>query len=60
MTEGYWRFCDMLKLTRIATQTITAPPQTERVVIEQHTENDEYRVRQLNTVLEEAEKNRWD
>lgn len=56
MTEqGYWRFCDILERTRVTSPTIASAPQTERVVLEQHTGSGAYRTRPLDAVADEAE-----
>jgi hypothetical protein len=57
MTEadGYWRFCDIIERTVITSPTITSPPQTERVVLEQHTGTGDYRIRLLQDVTLEAD-----
>jgi hypothetical protein len=52
--SGYWRFCEILERTRITTPTVTAPPETQQVVLEQHTVTGEYRVRPLKEVAKEA------
>lgn len=52
--EGYWRFCDIVERTRVTSPTIATPPETERVVLEQHTATGEYRLRPLRAVVEEA------
>jgi hypothetical protein len=51
---GYWRFCDIVEQTRVTTPTIATPPETERVVLEQHTVTGEYRTRPLQNVAREA------
>jgi len=53
--EGYWRFCDIVERRVITSSIITSPPQTQQVVLEQHTETGEYRLRSLASVTEEAE-----
>lgn len=52
--DGYWRFCEFLERTHITAPTIAAPPETERVVLEQHTATGEYRIRPLERVTGEA------
>jgi len=52
--DGYWRFCDIIERTVITSPTITSAPQTERVVLEQHTVTGAYRVRSLREVTAEA------
>jgi hypothetical protein len=51
----YWRFCEIIERQVVTSPTITAPPQTERVVLEQHTGTGEYRLRPLQAVTEAAE-----
>lgn len=57
MTEadGYWRFCEIIERTVITSPTITSAPQTERVVLEQHTGTGAYRIRSLQDVTLEAD-----
>lgn len=55
MGDGYWRFCKVIERTRITAPTIATPPETERVVLEQHTDTGEYRLRPLAEVVTEAE-----
>lgn len=52
--EGYWQFCDIIERTRVTGPTITTPPETERVVLEQHTGTGAYRIRPLHVVIAEA------
>jgi hypothetical protein len=52
--DGYWRFCDTFEETRVTSPTIATPPETERVVLEQHTGTGDYRVRPIRAVLTEA------
>ena len=52
--SGYWRFCEIIERTKIPGPTITTPAETEQVVLEQHTETGEYRVRPLKTVMHDA------
>lgn len=52
--DGYWRFCDILERTRVTSPTIASAPQTERVVLEQHTATGAYRLRSLADVTDEA------
>ena len=54
MTDGYWRFCKVLERTKVTAPAIATQPETERVVLEQHTGTGEYRLRNLDTVLAEA------
>jgi len=51
----YWRFCEIIERQVVTSPTITAPPQTERVVLEQHTATGEYRLRPLEQVTDEAD-----
>ncbi|MFB6304292.1 MAG: hypothetical protein ABEH47_03930 [Haloferacaceae archaeon] len=53
--EGYWRFCEVLERTRVTSPTIASAPQTERVVLEQHTATGEYRLRPLAEVTAAAD-----
>lgn len=53
--DGYWRFCEILERTRVTSPTIASPPQTERVVLEQHTGTGAYRLRPLGEVTDEAD-----
>jgi hypothetical protein len=53
--DGYWRFCEIVERQVVTSPTITAPPQTERVVLEQHTGTGKYRLRPLEQVTEEAD-----
>jgi hypothetical protein len=57
MTEadGYWRFCEIIERTVVTSPTITSAPQTERVVLEQHTGTGAYRIRPLQDVTMEAD-----
>jgi hypothetical protein len=52
--DGYWRFCDTFEEIRVTSPTITTAPETERVVLEQHTDTGDYRVRPIQTVVDEA------
>lgn len=52
--SGYWQFCEIIERTRISGPTITTPAETEQVVLEQHTNTGEYRVRPLMAVMKEA------
>lgn len=52
--ERYWRFCEIIERTTVTSPTIVTRPDTERVVLEQHTKTGEYRVRPLRTVVAEA------
>lgn len=54
--DGYWRFCDMLERHNVTTPIITTPPETERVVLEQHTGTGKYRFRPFDEIANEAGK----
>ena len=54
--DGHWRYCDILERTRVTSPTVTSAPQTERVVLEQHTETGAYRIRPLADVVDETER----
>ncbi|RCU46392.1 hypothetical protein DU504_03150 [Haloplanus salinus] len=41
--SGYRRFCEIVERTKIPGPTLATPAETERVVLEQHTETGEYR-----------------
>ena len=53
--QGYWRFCDLLERTRVTSPAVASAPETERVVLEQHTGTGEYRVRPLADVVDDAD-----
>lgn len=54
MTDNnYWKFCNILERTRVTSPTIASRPETERVVLEQHTGSGDYRLRPLEEVLTE-------
>lgn len=53
--SGYWRFCEIVERTKIPGPTLATPAETERVVLEQHTETGEYRVRPLGVVMADAD-----
>ena len=55
VAEGYWQFCEILERRTVTAPTIASPPETERVVLEQHTEHGDYRLRPLTDVMEAAE-----
>lgn len=54
--DGYWRFCAIVEREVITTPTVTAPPHTERAVLEQHTGTGEYRLRPLDDVTDGGER----
>lgn len=54
--DGYWRFCAIVEREIITTPTVTAPPHTERAVLEQHTDSGAYRLRPLDAVTDGAER----
>jgi stress response protein YsnF len=53
--SGYWQFCDIVERTKIPGPTLATPAETERVVLERHTETGECRVRPLGVVMTEAD-----
>lgn len=53
--DDYWRFCEIIERTVITSPTIATPPQTERVVLEQHTGTGEYRIKSLDDVVSGAD-----
>lgn len=53
--EGHWRFCDILERTRVTSPTVASAPETERVVLEQHTGTGAYRLRPLADVIDDAD-----
>ncbi|MFW5917932.1 MAG: hypothetical protein ACOCR0_00465 [Haloferacaceae archaeon] len=52
--DGYWRFCEVVERTKIPRPAVTTPPETEKVVLEQHTATGAYRFRSLEAVMSEA------
>jgi len=51
----HWQFCDIVERTTIPGPTLATPAETERVVLEQHTETGEHRVRPPGVVLTDAD-----
>lgn len=50
----YWRFCEIVERREVTGPTVTTPPRTERVVLEQHTGTGDYRTRPLDAALGDA------